>query len=218
MSKKKASTPTFTTIGPTVITIGELMDATESDKTKIVNIPLKPSGCSLARLMREGKTNQPTKTPPELSDMDGLMRRVNKHYGKRLRDGGLLMAMAAVAEFKGWLIHQVRKMTIAEFNAALDEAMGRRQYGPDPHKQILYWDGTAYPLTRKNWEFLSTVWGRYNVPFYEIGEKVWGDNMTSSGTIRQLILRVNHQLEKYHINLLFTSEGEQVSPLSNWPM
>ena len=124
MSKKKASTPTFTTIGPTVITIGELMDATESDKTKIVNIPLKPSGCSLARLMREGKTNQPTKTPPELSDMDGLMRRVNKHYGKRLRDGGLLMAMAAVAEFKGWLIHQVRKMTIAEFNAALDEQWG----------------------------------------------------------------------------------------------
>ncbi len=127
------------------------------------------------------------------------------------------MAVATVAEFKGWLIHQVRKMTVAEFNAALDEAMRQRQYGPDPHKQILYWDGKTYPLTRKSWEFLSTVWGQYNVPFDEIGEKVWGDNMTPSGTIRQLILRINRQLEKYHIDLLFTSEGEQVSPLSNWP-
>lgn len=65
-----------------------------------------------------------------------------------------------------------------------DDMLGQPRYGPDPHKAILYWNAEAYSLKRRNWQFLSVVWGRCNVPFAEIGERVWGDDFTNPSTIR----------------------------------
>ena len=55
------------------------------------------------------------------------------------------------------------------------------------------------------------------MPFAEIAEGVWGDDMTPGNRIHQLINRVNHQLTNDGIPLAFTSEGEAVSPIQNWP-
>jgi hypothetical protein len=199
-----------------VTQIGDLMDLLR--KQKIVSISPGKSACgSLAQRIRQGKGHQPTTPPPGLADFDGLMRRCNKFFGKSLRNEGLRRAYAAVAEYKGCLLQGVRRMTFAEFNAALDEAMGKRRYGPDPDRPILYWDEKPYRLTPKNWEFLKAVWGKSNVPYAIIGEEVWGDDTTRAGTIAQRIYRVNRQLTEHGIGLTFSSDGEHVSPLDDWP-
>jgi len=209
MGKKK--TP------PKVTTIGDLMDALKGGKTKHVNLPIKAGSGSVVQRIREGKADQPAPPPRELTDFDGLLRRINQHYGKRLCDETLLKAIATVARHKGYLIHTVRRMAFAEFNNALDETLGQPQYGPDPNKKIIYWDGEPYPLTPRNWEFLLVVWGRWNVPFAEIGEQVWGDDTTASNTIRQRVSKVNKQLGEHGLDLAFVSDGEKVSPIDGWP-
>ena len=108
---------------PPVETIGQLMDAIRENRTPLGSIPVKGGTGSLAQRIREGKASQAVPPPRELTDFDGLMRRCNRYYGKTLRDEGLLRAVAAVAEHKGCLLRAVRRMTIAEFNAALDEAI-----------------------------------------------------------------------------------------------
>jgi DNA-binding CsgD family transcriptional regulator len=108
---------------PDVETIGQLMDAIRENRMPVVSIPIKAGSGSLAKCIREGKANQAVSPPRELTDFDGLMRRCGKHYGKSLRNEGLWRAVAAVAEHKGCLLQAVRRMTIAEFNIALDEAI-----------------------------------------------------------------------------------------------
>lgn len=211
MSKEK------TNALPKVTTIGELMDALRGGKTTRIGLPIKAGSGSLAKRLDEGKSDQPAKCPRELSDFDGLMRRCHRHYGRRLSDEVLLRAIDAVAEHKRCIVHQVRRMTFAEFNTAIDQAAGKPRYGPDPAKRILYWNGASYTLTHKNWLFLSAVWGQQRVPFAEIAEAVWGDDATPDNRIRQLIYRVNKQLTKHRIGLFFVSDGERVSPVSDWP-
>jgi hypothetical protein len=127
MAKQQASSQA---VSPDVETIGQLMDAIRENRTPLVSIPIKAgSGSSLAQRIREGTADQPVSHPPELIDFNGLMHRCNKHYGKTLKDGGLLRAIGDVAKHKGVLIRDVRRMTFAEFNAALDEAMSKDEGG-----------------------------------------------------------------------------------------
>ncbi len=86
---------------PVVETIGQLMNALHGGKTKLVRLPIKAGGDSLAKRIREGRTGQPAKPPSELGDVDGLMQQRGRYYGKRLGDEVLLKAIAAVAKHKG---------------------------------------------------------------------------------------------------------------------
>lgn len=92
------------------------------------------------------------------------------------------------------------------------------RYGPDPDRQgIVYWDSEAVKVTPKNWLFLRCVWAKYDVPFAEVGETVYGSDDAPPNRIRQLVLRVNEQLIEHKIDLTFTSEGECISPIGDWP-
>lgn len=116
---------------PTVTNIGELMDALKGDTTRQVSLRIKPTGDSLVKRIREGRTDQPVRHPPELDSFDALMARINKHYGERLTDSVLLQAVGTVRLHKGCLIGAVRRMTIAEFNEALDDAKGQHTESKD---------------------------------------------------------------------------------------
>jgi len=149
--------------------------------------------------------------------LDSLMRRCHRYHRERLSDGLLLNLIDVVAEYTGRTVHYIRKMTIAEFVSALDLAMGKPKYGPDPKQPILWWDGNAIPFKGRGRSFLLTVWGRQEVSYAEIGEAIWGDDSTPSNRIHQLIKRLNEQLGKLGVRLSFASEKEQVSPLEDWP-
>ena len=199
---------------PKVTTIGQLMDVLKDDTTKQVTIP---SSGSLAQRILDTKGGSQAKQPKEVTDFDGLMRRCNEHFGQRLCDSVLLKAIATVAKHSGKIIHQVRKMTIAEFNAAFDDAMGVCRFGPDPDRQVLNLNYKPNPVTETTWQFLLVVWGRYNVPFAEIGEKVWGDDMTNPSTIRARASQVKKELAEFGLDLSLSSKGQKVSPCNPWP-
>jgi hypothetical protein len=215
-----------------VTTVGELSEAIGRDK--IVSIS-PDTDTSLARRVAAQKRQPPSikagdpnlvfdDTPlyrNEAGDpvlpFEGLVRRMYKRYRKRFRDNVLLEAIADVAESKRWPTANVSRMTIREFNAALDEIQGCPRFGPDPDRPILYWDGKPYELHRRNWEFLTVVWGRMNVPHEEIGEHVWSDEGVPGGRIRKVIFELNKQLREYGIDFCFESEGERVCPISDYP-
>ena len=79
---------------PSVKTIGELMDCLKDGDTRHVSIPIEAGSGSLCQRLHDDRADQPAvATPPELSDFDGLMRRCNRYYGKRLSDPVLLQAI-----------------------------------------------------------------------------------------------------------------------------
>jgi len=110
-----------------------------------------------------------------------------------------------------------RQMNTIRRTVAAIESAGKPRYGPDPDKYILFWDGEPYKLTRMNWRFLLVVWGRHNVPFADVFDSLWDDDRVTGNRIHQLIKRTNDALTKLCIDLAFTSEGEAISPIGDWP-
>ena len=94
----------------------------------------------------------------------------------------------------------------------------QRMYGPDPNRQgIVYWDSKPLKVTSTTWRFLRAVWGKYNVPFCDIGEAVWGDEAKNPSTIRSRAFAATRELFEHRIDLQFSGECEVVSPLERWP-
>lgn len=81
-------------------TIGQFQDALLKDRATIVTVP----GANLAHF-------------------DGLIERCYRHYGAVPKDGALLRAIGDVARHRGCPPRLVRRMTLEEFNAALDEVL-----------------------------------------------------------------------------------------------
>ena len=179
-----------------------------------ISIPVKAGDGSYAKQIADNKGDHPA-PPKRLVDFDALMRRCHRYYGQRLNDEVLLRAIDAVAEHTGKLVHEIRRLRIGEFVKLLDEAMGKPQHGPDPNRPILYWSGEIHELTHGVWKFLLVVWGRHNVPYVELAEAIWNDDMTASGTIRKRVTDVNKYLKKLGIPLTFTSSEETVSLMGN---
>lgn len=90
---------------------------------------------------------------------------------------------------------------LAAFCQRLSTAKPR--YGPDPDRPLLYWCGEPHPLATRTWQFLRTIWSKHNVPFAEIAEGLWTNDDMSGNAIRQLISRVNHDLNRQRIPFLF---------------
>jgi hypothetical protein len=82
-----------------VETIGQFQDAVLKDRADTVRV----SGGS------------------QFAHFGGLIQRCYDHYGAYPRDGALLRAIGAVARHRGCHPYLVRRMTLEEFNAALDE-------------------------------------------------------------------------------------------------
>ncbi len=185
---------------PKVTTVGELLKAVQAGHRQVA-VPAPGD-----------------KRPRSKSfDFDGLMRRINKRYRAGLSEATLREAVADVAAHRDCPLGDVRHMTFGQFNSVLDEVMGQRRYGPDARRQILWRNGEPYKLSPKNWEFLCVVWGRYNVPFADIGEALWGDDAAPGNRIRQLVSRLDRQLSKHKIVLTLISDRERVSPAEDWP-
>lgn len=189
---------------PKAKTISELLDAVR-DGNRTVAVP-PPTG------KKQMHRSEPT-------NFDRLLRCLNKKYHKGLSEAVLREAIADVAGHKDFSQGSVRRMSFSEFTSVLEvvEVTGQPRYGPDPNKPILWWEGETLNLSRKNWQLLSLVWGRYDVSFAEIGEQIWNDDAVPSNTIRQVISRFNNQLQNHGIGITLSSDAEHVSPLENWP-
>lgn len=120
-----------------------------------------------------------------------------------------------VIDAEGISLARVVSMDFVDFRERLSAAPLR--YGPDPDKQIIHWDGKPYPLTRLNWLLLKVVWGRYNAPFTDVAEAVWGDDSIPANRLRQALYRLNCQLADYGLPAEFAGKGECVLPLGDWP-
>lgn len=80
-------------------TVGQFQDAVLKDRADTVSV----SGGS------------------QFAHFGGLIQRCYDHYGAYPRDGALLRAIGAVAKHRGCPPYLVRRMTLEEFNSALDE-------------------------------------------------------------------------------------------------
>lgn len=76
--------------------------------------------------------------------------------------------------------------------------------------ESFYWEGKRYQISKRNWELLRCIWNREAVEFFEVGETVWGDELTSPTTIRSQITRLNKQMEDHGIPLRWGTPSEKV--------
>ena len=58
----------------------------------------------------------------------------------------------------------------------------------------LRWPKGQFSISGKNWHLLRCLWGQRKVSFSEVDEKVWGDDTTSTSTIRSQVHRLNDYL------------------------
>ncbi len=99
-----------------ITTIGQLMDAIVKDRADTVSVP-----------------------GGQFSHLDATIRRCWRHYGAVPKDGALLRGIDAVAEHRGCLAYLVRRMTLEEFNSALDEVFTPPPPPADPEPPAVWW-------------------------------------------------------------------------------
>jgi hypothetical protein len=79
--------------------------------------------------------------------------------------------------------------------------------GPDVNKPgVFYWHGLAHQLTKKNWQFLSAIWGHERTSLSDIAELVWNNGDMPEGTIRGQLNRLNAQIGDLKIPLAWRIE------------
>jgi hypothetical protein len=125
-------------------------------------------------------------------------------------DGELLTAREA----RGWLLE--RAQDVPECVAQEIEREADQRYGPG-ETPIIYWDREPFRVTGTTWKLLYAVWGKRSVPFEEIGEAVWNNDMTKGSTIRARVTKATAELHHHGVEIVFSCEGEKVAIEGEWP-
>ena len=74
----------------------------------------------------------------------------------------------------------------------------------------LRWPKGQFSISGKNWHLLRCLWGQRKVSFSEVDEKVWGDDTTSTSTIRSQVHRLNDYLADKKSALCWECDKEHV--------
>lgn len=81
-----------------------------------------------------------------------------------------------------------------------------------PNEGYFRWKGKLYRFSGKSWQLLHCLWGRTRVSYADIGERVWGDALTPSGTIGSALTRLNNAMLTQGIPLAWCRRNKHVVP------
>ena len=82
--------------------------------------------------------------------------------------------------------------------------------GPDDSNAVFHSNGTPYTLTKRQWQLAKELWGRGARPFAELGEAIWSNDCTPTGTIKPLVKQLNDRLLEIDPKISVSTHGETV--------
>ncbi|MEQ8788450.1 MAG: hypothetical protein RIC55_19220 [Pirellulaceae bacterium] len=74
----------------------------------------------------------------------------------------------------------------------------------------LRWPNGRFLISGRNWQLLRCIWGHRKVPFIEVGEAVWEDDLVKPGTVRPQVSRLNDHLARHELDLSWDTHDEHI--------
>jgi hypothetical protein len=115
-------------------------------------------------------------------------------------------------KFNVTTVHWPHERESKEVTAKESEGALFHENGPDPSKQIFWWNNSAFPLRKQEWRLALCLWGHERVPFIDVSRDLWGNDDGKPKTIRALRCNLAKTLATNKVPIDWHEEQEVFYP------